>query len=192
MNKNMSWCLLMPVCDHDSCHWPVHISNWGQNFVNKERSKPAKPFLLPEWLSGWNYTFGYFAQWEKKIVSGSGMLAMLFTQKVKLGLLVISANLSVIKWKVCPVQYFCSMTVKKCLYLKHHTIKHLKGNHHNVYKNTAWYISLWTNLQYNVDSRSDIFYQIVLACVTTLNIDQQDLHHLRNVTSSIIVLFKKV
>lgn len=27
MNKNMSWCPLMPVCDHDSCHWPVHISN---------------------------------------------------------------------------------------------------------------------------------------------------------------------
>lgn len=77
------------------------------------------------------------------------------------------------------------------LYFWPHTIKHLKGNHHNVYKNTAWYILLWTNLQYNVDSHSDMFYQVVLASVTTLKTDQQDLHHLSNVTSSIIVLFLK-
>lgn len=36
-----------------------------------------------------------------------------------------------------------------------------------------------------------MFYQVVLASVTTLNIYQQDLHHLSNVTSSIIVLLKK-
>lgn len=41
--KKMSWCLLMSVCDYDLCHWPAHTRNCGQNFVCKEKSKPAKP-----------------------------------------------------------------------------------------------------------------------------------------------------
>lgn len=75
---------------------------------------------------------------------------MLFTLKIKLGLLVISANLSVIKREVCPVQQFCSVTVKKCLYFKHHTIKHLKET-----------ITMFTKIQHDT-YRCGQIYSIML------------------------------